>query len=75
MPASSPCRIVSILWGRRVNSCISRCGRVGGELAAHLAEIKRNQQQRGQLAGESFGGGHADFRAGMGEDACRRLRA
>ena len=34
---------------------------------AHLAEIHRQHHQRRQLAGESFGGGHADFRSGVGE--------
>ena len=38
------------------------------ELAAHLPEMKRGEQQRGELAGEGFGGGDADFRAGVRVD-------
>ena len=37
----------------------------GAELAAHLAEMQRGEQQRGELAGKRFRGGHADFRAGV----------
>ncbi len=40
----------------------------GRELAAHLAEMKSGEQERGELAGESLRGGDADFRAGVGED-------
>ncbi len=35
------------------------------EFAAHLAEVERENGERGELAGERFGGGDADFRAGV----------
>ncbi len=41
---------------------------IGGELAANLAEVERNENQRGQLGGESFCGGHADFGPGVSVD-------
>ena len=44
-----------------------------GELAADLREIERREHQRGELSGESFGGGHPDFRAGVGVDGAIRL--
>ena len=40
----------------------------GSELAADLREVERGEHQRGELAGEGFGGGDADFRAGVSVD-------
>ncbi len=38
------------------------------EAAAQLAELEREQEERGELRGESLGGGDADLRAGVGVD-------
>jgi hypothetical protein len=38
------------------------------EVAAELAELERQQKQRGELRGEGLGGGDADLRAGVGVD-------
>ena len=44
-----------------------------GERAAHLAEIHRQQHQRGELARKSLRGSHADFRPRVGQNRSRRL--
>ncbi|MDT4878352.1 hypothetical protein FQZ97_1139460 [compost metagenome] len=33
------------------------------QVAAHLGECQREQEQAGELGGEGFGGGHADLDA------------
>ncbi len=40
----------------------------GSQFSADLAKIRSKQQQSGELRGERFCGGHADFRAGVRDD-------
>ena len=37
---------------------------LGGQIAAHLRQRQRQQEQAGQLGGEGLGRGHADLHAG-----------
>src|ERR1700719_1994691 len=48
-------------------------GGVFGQLAAKLAEIGSEQKQRSQLRSESFCGGHADLRPGVGRNCAVSL--
>ena len=41
-------------------------GLLRGQPAARLAEVEAEDEQRGQLGGESLGGSHADLRPGVG---------
>src|SRR5580700_4691011 len=41
------------------------------ELAANLSEVRSQEKERGQLRGEGFCGGHADFRTGVGDNRSR----
>ena len=43
------------------------------DVAALLAEVEREGEQRGELGGEGLGAGHADFRPGVGGDDALRL--
>ena len=57
----------------RLSSSISSTDWAGVELAAQLAQLERQQKQRGELRGEGLGRGHADLRAGVGVDGAVRL--
>ena len=50
-------------------------GLVLGQPPVGLAQVHRQNEQGGQLAGERLGGGDADLRTGVRIDACRRPRA
>ncbi len=43
------------------------------QATAELAEFDREQEERGELCGEGFGGGDADLGAGVGVDGAVRF--
>ena len=57
----------------RVNSCISDRDGFGGQFSANLAEMRGEQQQRGQLRGEGFCRRDADFWTGVRQNRAGRF--
>ena len=61
---------VSSLPGMRSSSCTRQRDALSSRHAVGLAQVHRQDEQRGQLAGERLGGGHADLRPGVRDRWC-----
>ena len=57
------------------SSCTSMRDVLSSSVSARLPQVHRQHEQRRQLAGERFGGRHADLRTRVRDRSCRPLRA